>query len=659
MAPRGRKDPEDPETDGESSPVGDEELCCKGIMNIPFAMTLFLLPAAKLLLSLAWVTVLLGGALGVGRWVALRFGLFPGDAPATFTALILQAVLGVGIVAQLIFLVAWAGIFGWPFVVTLLGIGGLLLIRTRALPFAVAAIRSLREIGFLLVPVAVLAAIPLAFCLVPEYNFDALRTHLWLTRQLAVTGHLPLDLSNWNLFIPNSAACWFSPAYLLTGETGAKTAHWMLGALTALLLLGGFSRRGQPSRAGCLAAALFIVLPVVAWEMSVTYVDLASTLFITAAMICLIRNFEIGSSAAIHLGALFAGAAIASKYNALLWLPFWLLLVAWRVWSEKRTFPPIALAAGRFVLLTLLVAAPWLIRNSVVTGNPLFPLPVPLLSSAQVSPELIAAVRNEQASFGCGHDAAAFLLLPINLTLHPSRFRGSPGVLPFLAVGALLVLWRRLSRADCILLAAFAFGLLAWFRAGQEIRYLLPLLPVASWLAVRPLQLLPDSRVFRGIWMAAILLQICVHFPLIYGRLPLDVPFRLSWQHGEVQVMTGTLRPENYLERTQPFYPVYRWANRHLSKPARILSFDACAYWSDNPILYAFSMEGGLTLERDPARLVACCRRSGLTHVVVDMNWLTPDLDRSKIILFFEPRFQQRYLRFLYQQGNVYLFAIP
>jgi len=609
--------------------------------------------------AVAWVGLILAAARGLG--LATWKLLWRAETPPALPRLVRWAVptaLGLGLAGQVWFWLALAGCFTLPVILLTMAAG----IAANLWPDRTPAPAPAPPGGIarLWLGVAVAATlIPLALCFLPELNFDALRTHLWLARELAASGWMPSEPSNWNVYIPNAVAVLFGAGHLLGSETAAKLIQFSLGLL--IPPLAGLLAGGKPGsgRSAAFAAAWFS-LPVAAWEMCTAYVDLGSTLFLFAALAGLARWRREPAAGWLRLAALAFGLACTMKYNALLWLPPALAVILWTNRKNGIPWKTGLQRLGLFLVPAVLLLLPWLGRNLAETGNPLFPLPVPGFHSALMTPEIVANVRAEQASFGFGRSGAALLALPWNLLRHPEAFRGSPGLLLFPALALALFFRRRLGPDDRLMLLPIGFGLLAWFFTSQEIRYLLPVLPPAAWLMTWPLAAGgPWPRWPRYAWSVLLAGQLLFQAPWIYSRVHPGVAFQNRLGAAELAVLTGQRSDEDYRRRHHPFFGVYDWASRNLSPPVRVLSFDAAAYWCRWPMLYAFSVEGGFAgQEHDPDRLLQRCARSGLTHVVVNQDWLTPDLDQDKVSEFFKPAFQARHLRLLYREGPVGLFAI-
>ncbi|MDQ7014390.1 MAG: hypothetical protein Q9O74_10910 [Planctomycetota bacterium] len=175
-----------------------------------------------------------------------------------------------------------------------------------------------------------------------------------------------------------------------------------------------------------------------------------------------------------------------------------------------RTLAPALLLGAVVGLLTL---SPWLLRNAIHSGNPVFPFAADVLGSAHWTSEQLARYQSAHTFDGSLADRLRTLLWtsPTSAPGDPAvtRFRGlaNPqwGLLPVFVVGALAVLGvvGGRTRSTALLLAAcLGTQLLAWLAFTHlQSRFLLPMLPIGATLvglAVARLGVLvgerPDGR---------------------------------------------------------------------------------------------------------------------------------------------------------------------
>jgi hypothetical protein len=340
------------------------------------------------------VLVLLGG--GIGRRV-LRLWLGSQDivwflSPGARATL--EATLGWGLLALSLLGLGLARLYysqvAWPVVV-------LLLIELRRDIRAwsaqlVAAVKSLAPEGRLARLAAAFTALMLAQgllqALAPPLMWDALVYHLTLPVLYARTHGIQVNLVDFSLFsgMPQLAEMLFTAAGLLrldpaAGSIAAQGMSWCFGALLALGLAAAAQDIGVP---GWLAPAVLFSSFTLSVALAWAYADLLLML-IALAVVLALRQWHYRSSQSLPadrwlaLGAVLAGLAWGCKYTGVIVPVAASAVVAVGVVSAgpgawpSRILRGLGLAA-RFMLIATLVFAPWLIKNWVLTGSPVYPL---------------------------------------------------------------------------------------------------------------------------------------------------------------------------------------------------------------------------------------------------------------------------------------------
>jgi hypothetical protein len=179
--------------------------------------------------------------------------------------------------------------------------------------------------------------------------------------------------------------------------------------------------------------------PVVALEMQVAYVDLAHAFFFVAAFVFMSRALDdpqsearwlllSGISAGLLAGTKITGGVGAAIIGAL-YVPR--LIAAVRSGGTMRALRALL---ARFVLHTVALAAPWLVKSATYTGNPVYPLLYRQFGGPDWSPALSEQFLAWHRSIGMGREIVDFLLLPLRVIL-----AGGPGYASF--DGKLGVFW--------------------------------------------------------------------------------------------------------------------------------------------------------------------------------------------------------------------------
>ncbi|MDZ7597857.1 MAG: glycosyltransferase family 39 protein [Desulfobacterales bacterium] len=213
---------------------------------------------------------------------------------------------------------------------------------------------------------------------VPPVSRDALTHHLAVPKlYLQHGGMVEIPAIEFSYYPMNLDLLYLLPLFF-GNDILPKFIHFAFALATAGLIFGYLRRRTTVNLA--LAGALFFLsLPVIV-KLSVTvYVDLGLIFFTTWSLLSLLRWRATGFQAReLAIAAVACGLALGTKYNA---LPAFLLLAFLVPVLFVRNQPQNALASKKAVLwgacfasIALAVFSPWMIRNLIWTGNPLYPL---------------------------------------------------------------------------------------------------------------------------------------------------------------------------------------------------------------------------------------------------------------------------------------------
>ncbi|WP_186441213.1 ArnT family glycosyltransferase [Desulfamplus magnetovallimortis] len=169
-----------------------------------------------------------------------------------------------------------------------------------------------------------------------------------------------------------------------------KFIHFTFALLTSWLIFSHLKKREIPTNLALAGSLLFITIPVII-KLSITaYVDLGLIFFSTASLISLLNWADNGFKIKhIIISGISCGLAMGTKYNGLIIFMLMVLFIPW-IYSKKINFfkndlykkdqkpafhylAPIN-AMVIFSLAALILFSPWMIRNIIWKGNPLYPL---------------------------------------------------------------------------------------------------------------------------------------------------------------------------------------------------------------------------------------------------------------------------------------------
>ncbi len=351
------------------------------------------------LIAAAW-TFVLAGALGQVIWRASRFP--DRESPE---ARLIGTVLGLGALGLAAFA---AGLLG---LLTPLVAWGLLLIPALVLARAMVAQahwwaragrawwgaawhggRTDRAIAIYAAATLTLAG--LAALLPPTTAWDALSYHLVGVRADATAGHLVLDPSNPALYHPRLVEGLYTLLWLVRGGDGPLAPLHATAGVLAVALVAVLGLRAAGPRGAVRAAGLALGMPVLALLASWPYVDLSLAAAALGALVAVVcwgaaraRRDRGAARGWLVAGAIAGGLALDVKYSGGYVVTALAALVAIATCaSTSRTIGNVRglracvrrglVPAGGFLTLAVLVGSPWMVRNLIVTGDPIFPLHV-------------------------------------------------------------------------------------------------------------------------------------------------------------------------------------------------------------------------------------------------------------------------------------------
>ena len=492
-----------------------------GVLMLVAARTTHIALNLFLLLWMMWLSWRVGKQLF--KWITHPDGLSPREEDA------LSLALGWGVLMALTLLLGVSGLYQhWVFyaMLVVLSIWGAFSYHqdteTRRNTFKiflcsfVAKPNLANSLTFFLM--VILAAGSFLWALAPAVRYDALSYHLAVPLRYLAAGRM--------LELPESfqtySAHYGEMLYTLALGIGTQPLPTLLNFSAGLLLAAQtyfIGRRLGGHATGLIAALLLYSLPIIGIESATAYTDIFVAVFVTAAVQIFLHWQEIPATRWLLMMGIFSGLALGTKLNALfLLLPFWLWILFTAETRRAQSFFAIPSRTlrlcGSFLFIPIITLwLPWLLRDFIWTGNPIFP------NYNQIfhSPDWFnAAFFRIQPTSGI---ALRMLAFPwAGITDSYRYYHEAPGAV----LGALPLLgfpwlydWRKYKG----LFLSFLAALVLVFAYGGSVRYLMPLFPLLSALAALnvyalflKLNKLPQINTDK---------KICVHLRSL-------VPFRVS-----------------------------------------------------------------------------------------------------------------------------------
>jgi len=348
----------------------------------------------------------------------------------------------------------------------------------------------------------------------PTISQDAAVYHLTLPKlYLAHGGFRPVEMNVYSHW-PLGVELLFGLALAGRDHVLAKLVHFGFGALL-LYVLAVAGRAFLPAErgrvAGAVAGCALLANGVVLFSLPLANVDLAVAFYFAAAFFFALHATQSPrpDRRSLLIAGLAAGLLAGSKLNGIGGAAVVALVMAPRLLAGgRRAF------AGLFVAPVALFWLPWLSKAWAETGNPVYPFLWDRFGGPDWSPRLAEQLRAWQWGIGMGRAPLDYLLLPWRVVAAGGRgyphFDGSLGWHWLLLVPLALLVMRR---ERCVRLALVAAGLFfaLWALGSQQLRLLLPALPLLAFAGAAALLDLATRRSSRldGARLAALALACC------------------------------------------------------------------------------------------------------------------------------------------------------
>ena len=342
------------------------------IFSVPIVMILCAGHAG----ALAGFLIQAAAALAIGLPIYRRMRSSQLPTHSSLAGLILSWFLGGSVNAYL----AWIALhwkINYSCIYFAVAMAEMVLFRQTLAETLLAAVKRLQSYRFTPGQWAIVfwAVFVLPYSLIPLYGFDDCLRHIFFPKQVALFGRNFFDPSNiWSLDTEMFSQSCYTISYLLGGEFALRLSS-LAAPIAAMLLLEDCCRRlFGPGTAFCTALAL-VSTPLLG--VTVLAVSLETLNFLSVAALVVVALYALQNldrNAIILVLAIAAFAFLYKQQAVFLAIPvsaILLLASSARSIKKRSIGPMISLASG--VMLAIIIVAPFLTQNYVLTKNPFFP----------------------------------------------------------------------------------------------------------------------------------------------------------------------------------------------------------------------------------------------------------------------------------------------
>lgn len=419
--------------------------------------------------------------------------------------------------------------------------------------------------GFL--PVYILAVAVFGFigAFQPPDQSDALRYHLAVPEVYVHQGGwtaLPnMSFSNF----PFNIEMLYAVALVFDAPSAARLIHYMFFLIT-LALIYLMTCRLLGRRPATLATAIFAGIPFLPILAGWAFIEVALVAFQLAALFAMLlsetepeekrEGNEKERASFLRLAGAMLGISLAVKYTSV-FLAF--AMVVWLLAFEQRrarNWKNLLWLVG----FALLLSFPWYLKNTLLFGNPVYPLLGDKFGWGQWN-ELNSILYQFHMrlkgglhllpTLSLGQKVIDFLTLPVRMTFLPRTFGGWSIGLVFLPGLVFLLFARKLPTGLKSLFAVAFFLFVVWGYTYRDNRFLLPVLViVAVGIGIATDGLLQEK------YGKSRLLAVVLGILLTINFFQFSENYVSDYLHKGF--LTGRVSREEYLKSKLVQYPAYR-----------------------------------------------------------------------------------------------------
>ena len=360
------------------------------------------------------------------------------------------------------------------------------------------------------------------------------------------------------------------------GEAAAGATVWLFFPVLLAAIFGLAREIGVERRWALIAVLMVAAVPTAYHVAASAYIDLALALFVTLAIYALTRWWRSLDGGWLVYVAIFLGAALSAKLTALFVFAAFALVILLRVRQAQANEPDrvgkIAGLGFGALFAAGIIASPWYIRTWDETGSPIFPFYLRIWEGQAIGWDIERSNLFQEMNAQYGGYAKTsldYIAAPwnISVTAQPelaTHFDGVLGVAFLIGLPILIwALWKFEMPAEVKIGAGVAAVMfIFWLFSSQQLRYLLPIIPVlAIGIAMAFQRIGETDGAFKK-----------TGAPLLTAAAIAGMLVSAAWfmQKAPIRVVLGGESRDQYLTRNIDYYPYYRWLNEESAAETKV-----------------------------------------------------------------------------------------
>ena len=509
--------------------------------------------------------------------------------------------------------------------------------------------------------------------LTPPVTKDALIHHLAVPKLYIRHGGIyEIPDMEFSYFPMNIDLLYIIPLYF-GNDIIPKYIHFFFALLTAWLVFN-YIRREMGLEYGLLGSIFFLTIPIIVKLSMSVYVDLGLVFFTFASLIYFLKWIESDFRYRfLIISAIFCGLSLGTEYNALIHLLIITLSIPFIYVRKKEGDNKNAIKnAVIFVFISIIIFSPWLIKNFIWTGNPLYPLFDGVINGKIGSTE-ISLFRYRHIVYN--ENLGEILLVPLRIFFQgkdgvPKYFDGAlnPGLILFIAPAYFLSAKSKTIKEidrNIFITYSFLYILFVFFTTVMRVRYIAPVIPALTIVSIAGIKNLIEfsnnirAKNLKSIYIFSVILLI--GFVFLLNIIYMIEQFK---KFKPIEYITGKISKDKYIEEFWPEYPSIIYINKNLPPDSRVLMIfnGKRGYYCDKEYMIhgAGLLSRLISQAKSSKDIKEELNKRGITHLLIN----TVPFEKWSKLLFKDKQlinihhFLTKETKLIYYKNNYAIFRI-
>lgn len=483
--------------------------------------------------------------------------------------------------------------------------------------------KSLSSYSYLYISlILIIMVLPLLNALMPPVSWDAMVYHLTIPKFYLQNHGFKIMPFNFFSNLPMNIDILFLIGMTFGDDRLPALIHFSFGVLL-LIILFGFMQRKYSAKSGLLSITLLLSTPIFLKIWGYPYIDIGISFFFFLLFISIFQWIEKFEKKWLVCISVFIAYILGAKFNTLIYiLGFMFFIFIKLIYERKISVSKIIKSYFVIFIITFILFMPWMIKSYLYTGNPLYPIFYKYLGGSYLNENISEQLDCWLGNFGDGKSLNKYIFAVWNVffldKIISGNFGGrlSPSILIF-AIISLIVNIK--NKRNWLYFSIFIIIFYIWFSWSQQMRFLLPALPILSIVGgslLTNLKIRFGKKAFHFELYSFIVILIFVLFSFIF-LLP-EFESVISFDF-----LTGKEKKEIYVRKHLVLYGCFEEIERITNKDEVIAAiFESRGYYlnrqyySDVAIEASYFLDSALKL-KTPEKIKSFFKNINIRYILI------------------------------------------